>query len=170
VSLASPHRGQGRTLSPSVFPVVPVQRARLGLRRPDGSPETATADPVGADAPAVTDGPVVPAARAAVAAPVAPVAADLPVVPEVPVAHGMPVVPVAPEVPAVPVAPEVPVAPRLPVAPEVPAASAPPDVRLAPEVPVGPDAAGGAGQDEPADAAGPAEERPSWWRRLVTGS
>jgi hypothetical protein len=155
VSLASPHRGQGRTLSPSVFPVVPVQRARLGLRRPDGSPETATADPVGADAPAVTDGPVVPAARAAVAAPVAPVAADLPVVPEVPVAHGMPVVPVAP---------------RLPVAPEVPAASAPPDVRLAPEVPVGPDAAGGAGQDEPADAAGPAEERPSWWRRLVTGS
>jgi hypothetical protein len=161
VSLASPHRGQGRTLSPSVFPVVPVQRARLGLRRPDGSPDTAAADPVGADAPAVTDGPVVPAARAAVAAPVAPVAADLPVVPEVPVAHGMPVVPVAPEVP---------VAPRLPVAPEVPAASAPPDVRLAPEVPVGPDAAGGAGQDEPADAAGPAEERPSWWRRLVTGS
>jgi hypothetical protein len=36
VTLASPGRGSGRVIPPSVFPVVPAQRARLGLRKPTG--------------------------------------------------------------------------------------------------------------------------------------
>lgn len=44
--LASPGRSSGRVLPPSLFPVVPAQRARLGLRRPGTtrlSPEAETA-------------------------------------------------------------------------------------------------------------------------------
>ena len=36
--LASPGRSSGRVLPPSLFPVVPAQRARLGLRRPASHP------------------------------------------------------------------------------------------------------------------------------------
>jgi hypothetical protein len=36
--LASPSRGSGRVILPSLFPVVPAQRARLGLRRPELPP------------------------------------------------------------------------------------------------------------------------------------
>lgn len=37
MSLASPRHASGRAIPPSVFPVVPAQRARLGLRKPVGS-------------------------------------------------------------------------------------------------------------------------------------